>query len=154
MSKLRVIQWATGSVGREALKAIIMHPDLERVGVRVHSEEELGRDAGELCGMPLAGVQTTSDDDAILACHADCVAYMPRLAHVSLTGAQHEIDEVETIVAGLREAREARVSPSRTSRSRSHSMIRATATWTAVASSVSRSCIGMPSATRGGWHRR
>ncbi len=78
--RIRVIQWATGSVGREALKAILMDPHLELVGLRVHSREKEGRDAGELCGMPEAGVIATTDTEAILALEADCVAYMPRIA--------------------------------------------------------------------------
>jgi len=78
----RVIQWATGSVGREALRAILMHPALELAGVLVHSEEKSGRDAGELCGAPAAGVLATNDRDEILACEADCVVYAPRLADV------------------------------------------------------------------------
>ena len=83
MSTLRVIQWATGSVGREALKAILIHPELELAGLRVHSEDKAGRDAGELCGMPTTGVRATLDDEEILAIEADCVAYMPRLADVA-----------------------------------------------------------------------
>jgi len=77
--RYRVIQWATGSVGRESLKAILMHPQLELAGVWVHSEEKQGRDAGELCGMPATGIQATTQLDELLACDADCVAYMPRL---------------------------------------------------------------------------
>lgn len=80
MSKTyRVVQWATGSVGRESLKAILMHPRLELAGLWVHSADKQGKDAGELCGMPPTGVQATNDLEAILACEADCVAYMPRL---------------------------------------------------------------------------
>ncbi len=75
----RVIQWATGSVGRESLKAIVMHPQLELAGVWVHSEEKRGRDAGELCGLPPTGVHATTSLEEVLACDADCVAYMPRL---------------------------------------------------------------------------
>lgn len=78
----RVIQWATGSVGREALRAILLHPRLELAGVFAHSEEKSGRDAGELCGAPPTGILATSDRDAIVACEADCVVYTPRLAHV------------------------------------------------------------------------
>ena len=80
--RIRVIQWATGSVGREALRAILMHPQLELAGVRVHSQEKHERDAGELCGMPETGVLATVDDAEILACPADAVVYAPRLADV------------------------------------------------------------------------
>jgi hypothetical protein len=78
----RVIQWATGTVGREALQAILMHPALELAGVLVHSPEKSGTDAGELCGLPASGVIATRDTDAIVASDADCVVYAPRQAHV------------------------------------------------------------------------
>ena len=75
----RVIQWGTGNVGHESLKAIVLHPQLELAGVRVYTDEKDGRDAGELCGMPPTGVRATTDAEALLATEADCVAYMPRL---------------------------------------------------------------------------
>ncbi len=71
----RVIQWATGEVGRNAIAAIVGHPDLELVGTWVHSAEKSGRDAGELCGLPSLGVRATSDKNALLAMPADCVCY-------------------------------------------------------------------------------
>ena len=71
----RVIQWSTGNVGVAALRCIIKHPDLELVGLWVHSPEKAGRDAGELCGLPPTGVLATNDADALLAMDADCVCY-------------------------------------------------------------------------------
>ncbi|MEM9174613.1 MAG: dihydrodipicolinate reductase, partial [Myxococcota bacterium] len=73
----RVIQWATGSVGGEALKGILMHPQLDLAGVKVYSDEKAGTDAGSLCGMPDTGVIATTSVDDILAIDADCVSYMP-----------------------------------------------------------------------------
>ncbi len=81
-SPYRVIQWATGSVGRESLRAILIHPQLELVGVFVYSHEKRGLDAGELCGAPPVGVAATDDFETILACDADCVMYAPRDADV------------------------------------------------------------------------
>ncbi len=71
----RVIQWSTGNVGAFALRAILGHPELELVGVWVHSEEKVGRDAGALCGLAPVGVAATNDVDALLALEADCVVY-------------------------------------------------------------------------------
>jgi 4-hydroxy-tetrahydrodipicolinate reductase len=71
----RVIQWSTGNVGTAALRCIIRQPDLELVGVWVHSADKVGRDAGELCGLPPTGVLATDDVDALLALDADCVSY-------------------------------------------------------------------------------
>lgn len=81
-SSYRVIQWATGSVGRESLRAILIHPQLELAGVFVYSPAKSGLDAGELCGEPHVGVSATDNLEAILACDADCVMYAPRHADV------------------------------------------------------------------------
>jgi len=35
--KLRVIQWATGGVGRAAIEGVVAHPELALVGCCVHS---------------------------------------------------------------------------------------------------------------------
>jgi 2,4-diaminopentanoate dehydrogenase len=72
----KVIQWATGNVGHLALRGIIEHPELELVGLLVHSREKAGRDAGELIGLPAVGVAATNDVDEILALDADVVSYM------------------------------------------------------------------------------
>jgi hypothetical protein len=75
----RVIQWATGNVGRAAVQGIASHPELELVGAWVHEAQKAGRDVGELCGLGALGVRTTDDVDAILALPADCVLYSPLL---------------------------------------------------------------------------
>lgn len=74
--KLRVIQWATGNVGRHAVAAVHDHPDLELVGARVYSDAKAGRDVGEICGIGEIGVTATNDVDEIIALDADCVLYM------------------------------------------------------------------------------
>ena len=71
----RVIQWATGTVGIHAVPAIVAHPQLELAGLWVHSDSKAGRDAGELCGGPPAGVLATQDADALLDLDADCICY-------------------------------------------------------------------------------
>jgi len=76
----RVIQWATGSVGRAALRGILAHPELELVGCWVHDEKKAGRDAGELCGLPSTGVRASGNTDALVALEADAVLYSPLLA--------------------------------------------------------------------------
>jgi len=76
--RYRVVQWATGNVGRRSLRAVLEHPSLSLVGVYVHSEAKAGRDAGELCGLPAVGIRATRDIDEILALQADCVLYMPQ----------------------------------------------------------------------------
>jgi len=73
---LRVVQWATGNVGRHTLAGIDVHPDLELVGVFVSNPDKVGRDAGELAGLGRSlGVAATSDADALLALNPDCIVH-------------------------------------------------------------------------------
>ena len=74
--RLRVIQWATGNIGTRSLQRVIEHPDMELVGLWVHSPDKAGRDAGELCGLPPTGVVATNSVEDIVAIQADCVLYM------------------------------------------------------------------------------
>jgi hypothetical protein len=76
----KVIQWATGGVGRAAIEGIVSHPELELVGCWVHSADKAGRDAGEICGLGRLGVIATDDVDALVASEADCVLYAPIMA--------------------------------------------------------------------------
>ena len=75
--RLRVVQWATGTVGKSAMRAVIGHPGLELAGVRVYSQAKDGMDAGEICGLAPIGVTATRDIETILALRPDCVIYMP-----------------------------------------------------------------------------
>jgi hypothetical protein len=89
----RVVQWATGNIGLRSLRTVIEHPNLSLVGLYVYSDEKVGRDAGELCGLGPVGVKATRDLDAILALRPDCVLYMPIAA---------EVDEVcKLLAAGI-----------------------------------------------------
>ena len=74
--KYRVIQWATGNIGSRALRTVIEHPELELVGLWVSSPDKLGKDAGELCGLPPVGILATSSAAQMIALEADCVLYM------------------------------------------------------------------------------
>lgn len=74
--RLRVVQWATGTIGAYALRQILEHPDLELVGVWVHSPDKVGTDAGSLCASPPCGVLATSDVDHLVGLGADCLMYM------------------------------------------------------------------------------
>lgn len=76
---IKVIQWATGPVGRSSLRHIINNPAYELVGVLAYSEDKNGLDAGSLVGLPDTGIKVTTDRAAIMALEADAVAYMPRM---------------------------------------------------------------------------
>jgi hypothetical protein len=79
----RVVQWATGNVGRHALRAVLERPGLELAGVYCSSSAKAGRDAGELAGTEPTGVLATDDVDAIVALGADVVIHapLPSLVH-------------------------------------------------------------------------
>ena len=74
---VRVVQWATGGVGRAAIEGVLRHPELELVGCYVHSEAKHGLDVGEIIGAAPVGVRATTDVEEILALDADCVIYTP-----------------------------------------------------------------------------
>lgn len=79
--RYRVVQWATGNVGSRALRRAIEHPDLDLVGVWVHSANKVGRDAGELAGIAPIGVAATNSMEDVLALKPDCVLYMPHVCN-------------------------------------------------------------------------
>ncbi|MFK4873495.1 hypothetical protein [Novosphingobium sp. ZW T3_23] len=79
---LRVVQWATGTVGQAALRHFIGNPHFQPVGVLVTNPDKVGRDAGELVGLPAIGLAATDDVEAILALDADCVHFAPLLPDV------------------------------------------------------------------------
>jgi hypothetical protein len=74
--RYKIIQWATGNIGRRALRAVIEHPDLELAGLWVSSPEKAGKDAGELAGIAPCGIIATNSVDEMVATDADCVLYM------------------------------------------------------------------------------
>lgn len=78
--KHRVIQWATGAMGKTCLRAVIDHPAMELVGLFVYGEDKAGRDAGDIARRPTTGVIATRDVDEILALDADVVIHCARLA--------------------------------------------------------------------------
>ncbi|WP_034270963.1 NAD(P)H-dependent amine dehydrogenase family protein [Haloechinothrix halophila] len=76
---VRVVQWATGGVGKAAIEAVRAHPELELVGCYVHSEAKRGMDVGDILGTQQVGVTATDDVEDILALDADVVVYAPLL---------------------------------------------------------------------------
>ena len=77
VKKYRIALWGTGNVGLSSLRAVIEHPQMELVALRVFSETKAGRDAGELCGMPPNGIIATRKLDVTIAARPDCVIYLP-----------------------------------------------------------------------------
>ncbi len=75
MQRYKVVQWSTGHVGVHAVRVILDNPQLELVGLWVHSESKVGADAGTLAGRDPVGVLATNDRDALLDLHPDVVCY-------------------------------------------------------------------------------
>jgi len=71
----RVVVWATGGIGSIAIRAIQQRPELDLVGVWVHSEDKVGKDAGELANGEPIGLAVTDDAEALIALKPDCVIY-------------------------------------------------------------------------------
>jgi hypothetical protein len=75
----KVIMWGAGNFGVFALRQIMMHPELELVGLRVFTPAKDSKTAGEIAGMPNApgaDVVATRDENAIIALEADAVVFM------------------------------------------------------------------------------
>jgi hypothetical protein len=81
--RIRVIQWATGGVGRAAIEGILDHPELELVGCWVHGAAKDGLDVGEIVGRGKIGVRATRDVERLLALPAECVVYSPMVGNPS-----------------------------------------------------------------------
>jgi 2,4-diaminopentanoate dehydrogenase len=75
----RVVQWATGSMGRTALRRVIDSSEHELVGVYVYSSKKAGEDAGGLARRPDTGIAATNLLHEICALDADVVLHTPRI---------------------------------------------------------------------------
>lgn len=75
----RVIQWATGAMGKTCLRAVIDHPDLELAGLYVYSKSKEGHDAGKVARREPTGIIATRSIEEILAIDADVVIHAPRI---------------------------------------------------------------------------
>ena len=73
----RVIQWATGHVGKVAIRHFAANPTFALAGVLVTNPKKMGKDAGEIAGIAPLGVIATGDPEAMVALDADCVHYAP-----------------------------------------------------------------------------
>ena len=97
----RIVQWATGAVGRTALRSILQHPELDLAGVLVYDPAKEGVDAGDLVGMPKTGILATRDRGAILDLSADCVLHMPLpAAQAGRAPADDERDICDLLASG------------------------------------------------------
>ena len=93
----RVVQWATGAIGKTCLRAVLDRPDLSLVGLYVYSERKQGQDAGTIARYPQTGVLATRDIEEILALDADVVIHTARL---QLPYERHDADICALLSSG------------------------------------------------------
>jgi len=93
----RIVQWATGAMGRACLRGALDRRGLEVVGAFVYSESKVGQDVGALVRRPPIGVTATDSIDEILALDADVVIHAARLQE-SYDG--HDDDIVRLLESG------------------------------------------------------
>ena len=72
---VRVFQVATGNVGHRDDQADRRPPDLELVGLHCYSPDKIGRDAGEIVGLPPIGVIATGTVEEIIAAKPDVLTF-------------------------------------------------------------------------------
>lgn len=77
---IRVIQWATGSMGKACLRAVLDDDRFQLVGLFVYGDGKAGRDAGDIARRPEMGVIATRSVDEILVLDADVVVHAPMLS--------------------------------------------------------------------------
>jgi hypothetical protein len=70
---VRVFRVATGNVATEMIGRILEHCDLELVGLHCYTPEKVGRDAGEIVGLPTIGFVATGTAEEIVAARPDVV---------------------------------------------------------------------------------
>jgi 4-hydroxy-tetrahydrodipicolinate reductase len=82
----RVIQWATGHQGRNAIAMIASpsRPHLDLVGCWVHSPDKVGIDAGEIAGVGHLAVAATDDETKLLELDAECIVYSGFWSNIDL----------------------------------------------------------------------
>lgn len=91
--KTRVVQWATGVTGRQALRAVIEDDAFELVGVRVYEAAKVGKDAGEIAGVSPVGVRAVNSLRQVLDLRPDVVLYMGRV-EMDPDGCFHDVAEL------------------------------------------------------------
>ena len=74
---IRVAQVATGNAGRLTLRQLITDDRFDLVAVSVSNREKVGKDAGELAGLPqiTTGILAVGDLDGVIAAEPECVVY-------------------------------------------------------------------------------
>ena len=85
MEKYRVIIWGLGNVAEVAVRMCIEKECLELVGAIDVAPNKVGKDAGEVFGLPKTGVIVSNNEEEVFAMDADVLlVYIP--SSVQATG--------------------------------------------------------------------
>lgn len=95
----KVFQWASGTVGRYAVAAVLERDDLELVGLHVLSDAKIGKDVGAILGGEPVGVSATSDVSAVLDSDADVVIHAPLASLVYGEAPEQDLDDICRLLA-------------------------------------------------------
>ena len=95
----RVYQWASGTVGCHAARAVLERSSLELAGLHVSSEAKRGQDVGTLLGGEPLGLTATGDVQAILDSDADVVIHAPLPSLIYGDKPEQDVDDFCTLLA-------------------------------------------------------
>jgi hypothetical protein len=95
----KVFQWASGTVGKNAIGAASERANLELVGLHVLSNDKVGQDAGEIAGVGPLGVKATGERQAVLDSDADVVIHAPLASLVYGDDPDADIDDICALLA-------------------------------------------------------
>ncbi len=73
----KVIQWSSGNVGKNVIRAVAERPDLALAGLYVYGADKAGQDAGTIAGIAPLGVAATNTLADLLHTEADVVIHTP-----------------------------------------------------------------------------
>jgi len=92
--KLKVFQWASGTVGRHAATEVLRRAHLELVGLHTLSADKVGRDIGELLGLAPLGMVATGSIDDVIRSDADIVIHAPLASLVYGAREEQDLDDI------------------------------------------------------------
>lgn len=97
---LRVFQFASGTVGRHVMKAVLGRKDLDLVGLHVTNPDKVGRDIGAIAGCRDTGIAATSEVELILQSDADVVVHAPLPSMVYGDDPDRDLDDICRLLSG------------------------------------------------------
>ena len=96
---IRIFQWASGTVGRNAMTAVNERDGLELIGLHVESPDKAGRDAGEIAGIGKLGIAATTDPQTVLDSGADLVIHAPLASLVYGDDPEADVEDICALLA-------------------------------------------------------